>query len=160
MSTGDWNGYVTRAELANVWGCAEGTVQGYAKEASRRLTLDEESLRQSRIAHAAFLRDIQRRAATLPNAVTGLPDFGNAIKAAELAAKFEGHDLANHVELTGKGGGPLALATVTLDDVDALSKVIAANNLSDEHAGATDEPSADEGGAAAPTGDEPGGSEA
>lgn len=109
MSTGDWHGYVTRVELAEAWGCSEKRVQEHAAEASRRLRLEGDELAQARLAHAGYLRRIRDDALKTRNMVTGVPDYGSAIRATELAAKFEGHDLAQHVELTGKDGGPVAM---------------------------------------------------
>jgi hypothetical protein len=119
-----WNGYLTRAELVMVWEVDDSTVRRYAAEASRTLALDEDGREQAKLAHAAALLATSRRAENTFNAMTGMPDFASAIKARETAAKFQGIVLATGVEVTGKGGGPVAM---TLDDVDEALKAAHAN---------------------------------
>lgn len=118
MVAGEWNGYATRAMLCEAWNHSDETVRRHAAEAHRRLELDEELIKQTRSAHAVFCERIQREALAMTSHITGLPDFGAALKATELAAKFRGIDIdsAKRIEISGKNGGAI---TVTLGDVDA-----------------------------------------
>ncbi len=117
MATGYWSGRKSHKELAEAWNCAVSTVESYAAEASRRLTLDPKALEVERALHAAYCDRIRCEALESVSQVTGLPDYGNALKAVELGARFRGLiDDKRTVELTGKGGGPVA---VTFDEIDA-----------------------------------------
>lgn len=129
MVTGEWRGYATRAQLCEVWSCADETCRRYAAEAHRRLELDEELLQQERVAHAVFCARIQREALATYNVVTGMPDFTAALKATELAAKFRGIELDNRkVELTGRGGGPIALSLEDLETAIAAGEANVADD--------------------------------
>lgn len=113
MAAGQWNGYVTRAKLAEAWGISDSRVRQYSAEASRMLYADDdpEELAQKRRSLAAWVAAQRERAARMTSFVTGLPDFGAALKATELEAKLLGIEFESkrRVELTGKNGGPVDL---------------------------------------------------
>lgn len=112
MSRGLWRNYATRVELSAAWGVADTTIRDYAAEASRRLRLEPEELDAAKVRHRLACEDLRQQALTTFNEVTGMPDFGAALKATELAAKFEGVeiDAKQKIELTGKDGGPITTA--------------------------------------------------
>lgn len=112
MASGRWEAYASRAILAKAWGIGDERVRQLASEAHRLVAFDPEERDRKRASLAAFCAKTRDRASTMLNDITGLPDFGSALKAAELEAKFIGIELAttNKVEVTGKDGGPLSLA--------------------------------------------------
>jgi len=132
--------YATRAELSEVWGVSDSAIKNYAAEASRNLKMDAAELEQDRIAHAAFVREIRDRAATEVNVVTGLPDFAAALKADEMIGKWEGHNLAQRIELTGKDGGPIENVDVSKMTDAELERLAAAAAASPKGGGGTGTP--------------------
>jgi len=116
MSDGEYHAYATRAELAKAWGVGDGAIRKYAAEASRLVGLDPEERDRLRVSLGNFCKRVREDASTAISKVTGLPDYASTLKAAELEGRFMGITLDDkRVELTGKGGGPVAL---TLEDVD------------------------------------------
>lgn len=109
MSNGRWLNYRTRLELATAWNVADSTIRDYAAEASRRLRLEPEEIDAAKLQHARFCETVQEQALTTFNDLTGMPDFGAALKANELAARFKGIEIdgPKKLELTGKDGGPI-----------------------------------------------------
>lgn len=93
MSRGEWHCWASRKPLIEVWGITDDRCRQLAAEANRRLALDAEDLAQMRASHAAWCMRLRKRAARMRNQATGLPDFASALKAVELAAKFQGIDL-------------------------------------------------------------------
>lgn len=112
MASGRWDGYVSRVPLAMAWGVTDDRIRQLATEAHRLLAYDPAERDQKRASLAAFCAQQRERASRERNMVTGLPDFGAALKAAELEAKFIGIELATKatVEVTGKDGGPVTFA--------------------------------------------------
>lgn len=98
-------------ELSAAWGVVDSTIRDYAAEASRRLRLEPEEIEAAKVRHAIACEDVRKQALTTFNAITGLPDFGAALKAIDLTAKFEGVEVEKtRLELTGKDGGPITTA--------------------------------------------------
>ncbi len=110
MARVEWDGYLTRVELAKAWGVTDETVRRYAAEANRRFELDEDEKKQAQLQASLSFQKLHLQALTTFNEQTGMPDFGNAIKARELAVKYQGvvvDEPKKRVELTGKDGGPI-----------------------------------------------------
>lgn len=105
-----WRGYLSRLDLVAAWGVTDDTVKDYASEAHRRLEVDPEEMKQLRRWHAETFLSIQEQARTSFSELTGLPDFAAAIKAGELAAKFQGVKLEEDGVLSG--GVPLRVVVV------------------------------------------------
>lgn len=108
MTSAKYNGYVTRHELATLWGITDSTVRNYAAEAHRLVSFDPEERERMRISLAASARNIGERASTLTNHMTGMPDFPSALSAIKLQATMIGLDVeTRRIELSGKNGGPI-----------------------------------------------------
>lgn len=109
MASGRYDGAATRFELAAKWGVTEATVRHATAEAHRRLKADPEETERLKLSLAQYCAEMKRAAATDRNLTTGLLDINGGIKAAEAQAKFMGIELEpKRIELTGKGGTPLA----------------------------------------------------
>lgn len=100
MASGRWRRRVTSRELAEAWGQARDTIDGYAKEAHRLLMIPTHERDERRAELAAKAMAIADKAESRPNLVTGLPDYGSALKAMELFAKYSGIDVETHVRVT------------------------------------------------------------
>jgi hypothetical protein len=100
-----------RQRLAAAWGVAESTVRDYSAEAHRTVELDP--VDKSMVAEdiARTLDAIAQDALATVNEVTGLPDYGSAIRALEAKAKFLGAEPTKQVHVTG---------TVSLEDLRSL----------------------------------------
>lgn len=132
MAKLNWHGFISRVELAERWGLAEGSIRNYAAEAHRLLKRDPEEMEGRRAELAAACDVVRHHAMTHKNRMTSLPDYGAALKAMELGARFEGIDIdTRKVELTGKNGGAI---TVSLDDIDK-ALAVGAENASSGSAG-------------------------
>jgi hypothetical protein len=109
MAVGLWDGFMTRQRLAAVWGVQDTTIRDYAAEASRRLRLDPVEVEAARIQHRIFCERVRDEALATTNIQTGMPDFGNALKADERIARLRGAEPppTTKMELTGKDGGPI-----------------------------------------------------
>lgn len=109
MSRGLWQNYATRVQLSAAWGVVDSTIRDYAAEASRRLKLDPVDVESAKLQHARFCEAVQEQALATLNQITGMPDFGAALKANELSARYRGIDVdgTRKVEVTGKDGGPI-----------------------------------------------------
>lgn len=106
-----------RRQLAERWGCAEGTIRGYASDASRALAIfdpDERDMLRHEL--AVRLSQIADRALAERHQVSGLPDFQSAIKATDLMGKYLGLEPVARVEHSGM---------VALDSLDELRARIA-----------------------------------
>lgn len=121
MARGRWYLYRSRVKLAAEWGIAEATIRKDAAEAHRRLAADPDEVEQGKRELAEFCARERRKASRERSNVTGLTDIAAALKAAELEAKFRDYPVGapTRVELSGKGGGPVALS---LDDIAEVLK--------------------------------------
>jgi hypothetical protein len=120
MRRNEWprfpNALAYRQRLADEWGCAESTVRGYAAEAHRTVALDPEERAQLQQELGKSLLDIAEEARASVNQQTQLPDFANAIRATEVAAKFLGIELAaDKLKVSG---------AIALESIDDLRKAI------------------------------------
>lgn len=129
MSEGRWDGYASRAPLATLWCVADSTVRNYSSEAWRALKLDKQALDEKRQTLASWVSKQRERAATMVSFNTGLPDWNGARGWAELECKLLDIEIdTKRVEMTGKGGGPIA---VSLDDIEAALKTAGENAAAD-----------------------------
>jgi hypothetical protein len=144
MASGRWlGGYTLRLALADAWGVSTSRVVQLAAEAHRVLAASRPDLEHLREEHALFAERIVVEAATRTNKVTGLPDYGAALKASEQAAKFRGLDPAvrSRVELTGRDGAPLDVGRLTDEQLLALlGGVVSAVDQSARGGGAGEAP--------------------
>lgn len=123
MASGRWRGYLSRVELAERWGVKEPAVRHYSAEASRVLKRDPEEVERRKAELAAWCDSVRDHAMTHTSFVSGLPDYGSALKATELMAKFEGIELdTKRLEFTGKGGAPLIQIKLLGEDDDEPEK--------------------------------------
>ncbi len=104
-----------REELARHWRVSEKTVRTYSAEAHRALAAEPEDLERIKGHVAARMRRIADAAESTPNMVTGVPDFGSAIKALNDYARYSGIELEQKVRVSG---------SVSLDDLDALKRKV------------------------------------
>jgi hypothetical protein len=116
MALGNWHGYLSRVELAGYWGTVEATIRHYSADAHRALKRDPEELERRKAELAAWCDSVRDHAMTHVHGISGLPDYASALKAAELAAKFEGIEIdqKTKVEMSGPGGGPVQFAPVIM----------------------------------------------
>jgi hypothetical protein len=93
MAQGEYHGLASRYALSERYGVLPNTIKCDASEAHRRLQADPEDIEALRLAHAQFCARMAAKAAAERNFATGLSDIVAALKATELAAKFQGIDL-------------------------------------------------------------------
>lgn len=111
IANGSWAGYLSRVELAMRWGMTQGSIGQYAAQAHQMILADPEKLEQRRIEHALFCENLSREILERPNRLTGLPDWSAAIKARELAGRYEG------IELDGRRDGQVNSISVQVAPV-------------------------------------------
>lgn len=92
MSEDRWRTRVTERELAQAWDLSVARIRNLATEASRSLRIDAADRDALRAALMTRMDRIARDALATVNTITGLPDYGSAIKASEAQAKFAGLD--------------------------------------------------------------------
>lgn len=103
MAGGRWDGYNSRAPLAEIWGITDSTVRNYSAEAHRLCEFEPQEILERRRSLGAFVAVQRARASRMVSRVTGLPDFGSVLRAAELEAKFIGIDLEPPEKTDGAG---------------------------------------------------------
>jgi hypothetical protein len=101
MANGRWDGYSSRAAIAEACGLAEATIRHDSAEAHRIVAYDPQEREEKRRTLAAFIAKQRERASEMVNVVTGLPDFGAMCKATELEAKLVGIELDKSTPMTG-----------------------------------------------------------
>lgn len=104
-----------RQVLAQTWGVAEATIRGYSAEAHRIIEIDPLDRAQLAQDVAREMDAIKLDALATINHQTGLPDYGSAIKALELKAKYLGAEPPKEVKLSGG---------VSLASIDELRKAL------------------------------------
>lgn len=119
MSRNEWpvwpESLAFRKKLAEEWGLSESTVRDYAAEAHRIVAIDPEERERLREEIAKRMKRLADDAEQRQNMITGLPDYGSAIKALDMHAKYAGIELEQKLKLSG---------AVQLEDIDALRKRI------------------------------------
>lgn len=100
-----------RARLAEAWGVSDSSIRSYSAEAHRVIELDPAD-------RVDVAQDIARRcdkvaedALNHVNEQTGLPDYGAALRAFEMKAKFLGAEPPKEVKLSG------GVSLATLDEL-------------------------------------------
>jgi hypothetical protein len=131
MAAGRWDGYRSRLPLAQRWGVEDSTVRNYSTEAHHLVAYSQQERDEKRRSLAAFVAVQRERAQSMTSLITGLPDFGAVLKAAELEAKFLGIELdgPKRLEVSGRGGGPLA---ISIDEIDETLRAVKSNTDDDD----------------------------
>ena len=101
MAHGRWDGYASRAAIAEACGLAEATIRHDSAEAHRIVAYDPQEREEKRRSLAAFIAKQRERASEMVNMITGLPDFGAMCKATELEAKLVGIELDKPAQTAG-----------------------------------------------------------
>jgi hypothetical protein len=104
-----------RRVLADKWGVSDSSIRSYSAQAHRLIALDPDEREQLRAELAKRMKRIADDAETRENNVTGLPDYGSAIKALDQYAKYSGIELEQKVKLSGSVG---------IEDIEELRKRI------------------------------------